>query len=257
MFRTVYDDDADKAAADAAKAADDKTIHLTQEELNTMMSENRKKLTKQNSDAIAELTKLKDSVKITGDEKVQLELKISELEEQFLSKEEIATKAIATATKKHQQLVDGLTTERDDWKKRYSTSTIERSLQDAAIAEEAISPSQIVAMLGQNTHLIEAIDEAGNPNGVYIPTVKFNDVDEDGKAIVNDLEPLVAIKRMKELTNLYGNLFKGTAKGGVGEDTVEGGDNNQPKLEDITSDSAKYAAWRKKNPGVDPTTLRR
>ena len=241
---------------DAAKVAEVEKLSFTQDELNKMMSENRKKLTQQNTDAIAELTKLKDQVKMSSQQKIDLELKINELEESFLSKDELAKKTVAKQVKEHQQLVDKLTTERDDWRGRHSIATTTRALQDAAIAEEAISPNQIVAMLGQTTHLVEAIEDSGK--ATYKIAVKFNDTDDDGKSIISDLSPVEAVKRMKELPALYGNLFKGTAKGGVGgEAGAEGGDSKQLKLEEITNDPEKYREWRKENPDLDTSKLRR
>ncbi len=266
MFRTVYDDTDDAAAAAkeaaaaaTAAAADDKKIHLTQDELNAMMADNRKKLTQQNTEALTQLEKLRDEVKMSTEQKSELELKIESLQESFMSKDELAKKTASKQAKEHQKMVDGLTTERDNWRGRYSAATNTRAIQDAAIEGKAKVPAQIVEMLGQHTHLIEGVDESGQPNGKYVPTVKFNDTDDDGKAIVLDLSPLEAIKRMKELTNLYGNLFEGTATGGVGgEAGATGGDSSQPKLDDVKNDPEKYIEWRKKNKEtLDVNSLRR
>jgi len=64
------------------------------------------------------------------------------------------------------------------------------------------------------------MDDNGEPTGMLAPKVKFPDTDKDGKSVILDLTVTEAVKRMKELTDQYGNLFKGTAAGGIGGSTV-------------------------------------
>ncbi len=40
------------------------------------------------------------------------------------------------------------------WQRRYTDSTIERALQDAAIGHEAFGPSQIIALLKPQTKMV-------------------------------------------------------------------------------------------------------
>ena len=225
-----------------------------QEELNVMMAENRRNLTKQNSELVAQLEQIKNSAKLTAEEKETLQSRINQLEEQFMTKEELSKRELAKAQKQAQQLTETLTSERDGWKNMYASATIERSLQDAAISGEAVQPSQIVEMLRGRTQLSEVIED-GKATGRYTPVVKFNDVNENGQPVVLELSPSDAIKRMKELTDRYGNLFKGTATGGLGEN-VAGGKGQQISLE-ILKDPVKYAEWRKKNPDLDLSKIRR
>jgi len=137
----------------------------------------------------------------------------------------------------------------------YASSTIERSLQDAAITGEAIQPRQIVSILGNTTRLTEVLGEDGKPTGRYAPVVTFNDQDKEGKPVTLELSPGDAIKRMRELPE-YGNLFKGTAKGGLGEGGgAAGSRGGQPALESLMKDPAAYAKWRKDNPDLDLSKL--
>jgi hypothetical protein len=262
-WQIVYGDEedaakaaADKAAADKAKAADDGKITMTQDELNKMMADNRRKLTTQNQELVEQLKKMRDETQMTAQQKDELELRIEQIQEQYMSKEELAKREAAKQSKVHQKAVDTLTGERDSWRKMYSESTIERALYDASVKGEAVRPEQIVAMLGQTTHLGEVLDATGQPTGAYAPTVKFNDVDADGKAVTLELSPDDAIKRMKELPEAYGNLFRGTASGGLGEAGGGKGGEKSASLKDITSDPVKYQKWRKENPDLDISKLR-
>ena len=61
---------------------------------------------------------------------------------------------------------------------------------------------------------------------------------------------------MKELPELYGNLFKGDAFGGLGEGGPATGGTKPQKLSDILKDPVKYQKWRKENPDLDISKLR-
>lgn len=224
--------------------------HGLQEEVNTMMADNRRKLTAQNTELVTQLEQLKKNSALTSDEKSELQVKITQLEEQYMSKEELSKRE---STKKQKQFETDLNTANDSskkWEAMYSSSTIDRALYDAAVEADAIHPSQIVTLLQGNTQLVEE-------NGRYSPVVKFNDKSEDGKDVVLDLSPTETLKRMKELTDLHSNLFKSTQTSGVGGTGNAGGSTNHPKFDELMADPVKYAKWRKENPDVDPVSLRK
>jgi predicted RNase H-like nuclease (RuvC/YqgF family) len=230
--------------------------HGFQEDLNKMMAENRRNLTKQNQELMDQLGKVKDQFKGTADEKQELEAKIEQLQEQYMTKEELAKREASKQQKQFQQELENAAKERDTWKGMYTSETIDRTLQDAAIQGEAMHPDQIVAMLKNATYLKEILEE-GQVTGKYASVIKFNDIDEDGKPVVLELTPSDAIKRMKELPEKYGNLFKGTATGGLGESSGTGkAGTGQVTLEQL-KDPVKYAKWRKENPDLDLSNVRR
>jgi hypothetical protein len=226
-----------------------------QDELNGMMAENRKKLTTQNQELVTQLETLKANTALTTEERDALQGQISPLEQQYLSKEELVKREAGKEAKKLQDNLAKTNEERDIWKGMYTSATIDRALQDAAIETEAENPSQIVDMLRARTQLAEVIVD-GNPTGQYNPIVKFNDTNEAGKAVVLDLSPVDALKRMKELKQHH-NLFKGTATSGLGESGSSAETGKAPFLEDIIGDPAKYAKWRKENPDLPVEKLRR
>ena len=180
-----------------------------------------------------------------------------------MSKEDLAKKANEKAGKDHLKTVGELTQQRDNWQTMYADATIERALLDAASDGEnaAVHPGQVVAMLRQTTQLIEVVDEQGQKTGTYAPVVNFNDIDDDGKPVVNKLSPIKTIERMREQVKLYGNLFKGTATGGVGGSGGSGGGGTgeggmSPKLEELMKDPVAYKKWRDENPDLDYSKLK-
>ena len=251
------------AAATAAatvvkpKLADLITEYDLQDEVNAMMSQNRKKLTTQNAELVTQLEELKRNSALTSEQKDELSVRITQLEEQYLTTEELSKRETNKQQKEHSELLTKSEKTSNRWKELYSSSTIDRALQDAAVEGEALHPSQIVDLLSTKTQIAEVI-ENGQTTGRYLATVKFNDVDADGKNVVLDLSPQDAIKRMKELTGRFGNLFKGTSTGGVGgSGGVDGSTQPRQKLQDLLDDPVKYAKWRKENPDLDISKLDR
>ena len=152
--------------------------------------------------------------------------------------------------------MDELSSERDKWANLYSTETVRRELQDAAIEGEAIHAEQIVDILGPKTHLSEAVDSTGQRTGKYQTIVKFTDVNSDGEPVVLELTPSDTIKRMKEIDK-YHNLFKGTARGGLGGTAGGTSSITKESFKELLNDPAKYAKWRKENPDLDISKLRK
>jgi len=229
-----------------------------QQELNVLMADNRRNLTKQNSELVKELESLKRNSMLTQEERDNLQSRISQLEEQYMTKEELAKREITKKQKEYEQEIETIKKQQETWQQLYTTETIDRALQDAAINNKAERPWQIVDMLRAKTQLSEDLDESGRPTGRYVPVIKFNDVTEDGKPVVLELSPDAALKRMRELPDQFGNLFQGTKTGGLGESNNGlGTGTRQPALQEIMDDPAKYAEWRKKNPDLDLSKLTR
>lgn len=267
VWRLVYDDPpagdppADPPAGDPPTpqtlAEYLKSTPGAQDELNKMMADNRKKLTTQNQDLMTQLTTIKDQFSGTAQEKEELEAQIEQLQNQFLTKEELSKREQEKAKKEHLKLLEKATKDAESWKNRYTQSRIQRELLDAAVAAKSINPDVIVDMLGGKTHLAQSLVD-GQPNGEYEVRVKFADTDEEGNSVNLDLPPEGVLKRMSELTDKYGHLFQSTATSGMGANSGMGGDGKpQGSLSAILEDPVAYAEWRKKNPDLDISKLRK
>jgi hypothetical protein len=96
-------------------------------------------------------------------------------------------------------------------------------LQTAAINGDAFNSGQIVGLLRPITELRPEWDKDGKETGRLVPMIDFPDVDEKtGENIKTLRTPQDAVKRMKELPQNYGNLFKSNVVSGVGAGTAAG-----------------------------------
>lgn len=221
---------------------------VPQSEVNRILAAERKKWEAKNRQTVQQLETLKANVTLTEKQKNELEQRIESLNDQFLSKDELAKKEQLKIEQKYSLEKESLAKERDTWRTRYQGETLQRAIQDAAVANEAYSPSQLVDMLSTKAALVEDMDEQGAMLGSFTPRVKIPSVDKDGKPMVLDLTVSEAIKHMKETPEKYGNLFKSGAQGGLGASTRPG---KRTTAEDIAAMSpAEYRKLRKSNPGI-------
>jgi len=241
---------AEKAAADAAAAEEAKRKEaektgvklFTQDEVNKIMAENKRALQVKNEALIKELETVKKGGNLTAEQKAQLEGRIETLQNELLSKEELSKKEADKLKKESQKTIDAAQKERDDWKNRYTTATIQRTITDAAVENKAINPRQIVAILQQKANLVPATDNEGNATGELVPKVKFETSDKDGKPVVIDITIPEAVKQMKDMDE-YLNLFQGEGTGGLGASSKSTG--KVADVRTLAKDPQKYREARK------------
>jgi hypothetical protein len=164
----------------------------------------------------------------------QLTLEKRQLEEQYQAKvEESAKKAQV-------------------WEALFRDSTIERSLQDAAVKHEAFNPAQVVTQLRPWTRVIEVMDEkSGKPTGKYKPVVDMPDMDATtNEQVIMNRSPEEAVKRMKEMPEQWGNLFRSNVVSGIGSSSATGGlmPGQGGKIDVRKLTPQQYREIREKNP---------
>jgi hypothetical protein len=246
-WQLVYEGEADDAAAKevADKEAAEKAAKttFTQDEVNKFLAEERRKNQTKTESAIKELEVLKKNKGLSEKEKETLTKQIEDLKATVMSKEELAAKETKRLKEEGEKKEKELSTERDNWKSKYHDSTITRALMDGARQAGALrmAENQIVTLLKGSTRLVEVLDADDAPTGNFIPKVKLDDVDKDGKPVTLDLTVPEVFKRMKERTDDFGNLFESTLKGGLGGSSGKGG--KQKEVKDMTP--AEYAEHRK------------
>ena len=236
---------AEKAAADkvAADKAGGKTS-FTQDEVNAIIAKERAADKKRNEQLVQQLESLKSTSKMTSDEKAALESRIEELKTQHMTKEELAARDRKKLEEELSGARDSAINEAKSWKSRYESSTIQRALVDEAVKGDAFSPHQIMELLSPRSKVVEALDDKGKPVGNFIVQIAFDDVDKDKKPVTMQLTPAEAVKRMKELPERFGNLFKSGVRGGLGSGNASGTDGNATVASAIKSPEA-YRASRK------------
>ena len=233
--------------------------HGLQDELNGMMATNRKSLAQKNTELATQLRTLGDEATMSTQSRDELAEKIEQLELEHMSDKERANHAAGKTAKDHAKQLESLTTDAAKWQGLYANSTTQQALMDAAIGGEALplAVSQIVSILGPNTRIVEEIDAAGNGVGRYKTVVKFNDTNDDGEAVTLDLSPAEAVKRMKELPQQWGNLFKGENAGGLGSAGGATGGDAHPRLSEILSRPGGWKKYRAEKPDLDIESLRK
>ncbi len=257
-LRTVshvcFDDDAAaKATAEAAakataeaKAKKEKTF--TQEDVNTYLAKEKRKTQDVQKQLATQLQEQKKNAQLSNEEKEELAKQIEDLQGKYMTVEERNRQTSEKASKKHKQELDDTIKARDSWKTRYTQSTIQSAIAQAAVTNKAVAVDQISAMLRPAAKLTEKLDEQGKPTGTFEPRVDFQDIDKDEKPIMLDLSIDEAVKRMSELPQ-YGNLFQGNKSGGLGG---SGGTNLKTGKIDLIKiareDPARYRELRKKQP---------
>lgn len=252
MWKPVFEDDAAaKAKADAdakAKADADSKANadkkFSQEDLNKMLAEDRRKHQTQVQKALEELEAIKAKAQLTDSEKSELETRMEDMRKQLLTKEELAKQELDKSQKKAKVELDTLTKERDSWKLRYTDSTIIGAIVDASAKHEAFDPEQIVAILRTDTRLAEDLDSDGKPTGKLVPKVTFKDKDKDGKAVTIEIAVEEAVKKMTEIDK-YSNLFKDSGSGGLGRGNRDKTSGSADIAELARTNPAKYRELRK------------
>ncbi len=219
---------------------------FTQEEVNKIAAEERRKAQKANEKTVKQLEDLKKNATLTEEQKTQLEERIETIKNEYLTKEELARKEAAKDKNKTKLELDAKTKEAEKWKKMYEETTVDTGLWAAASSDPDIfSPQQIVDLLKPKTRLVEELEEdSGQPTGRYTTKVRFAGKDKDGNTITLDLTPTDVVKQMKEMPEVYGNQFRNNATGGVGGNNVQTRTNNSNVP---PTDPAAYREWRKKN----------
>lgn len=218
---------------------------FTQEQVNAFLNREKEKWQKTAQQQVTQLEQLKKSQNLTEKQKSELQIRIDELNQSMLTKEQLAQQEREKMKKEHDDLKKSLEGERNDWRDRYTRETIRREITDEAAAADGYSAVQFVAQLQGDSRLVEVVDpETNEPTGQYAVKVKFKDTDKDGKPVILDMSVKDTVKRMKELPD-FANFFKSGVTGGLGGSREgSGGRSGEKQPENMTSE--EYRQYRKK-----------
>lgn len=235
---------------------------FSQDEVNRILAEDKRK--HQITLAKTEQTYkdlLANNTALTAKERSTLEENLVTVQGQLRTKEEQAKMEKRQLEESLNAKIAEEQNKAKGWEARYKDETVTRSLMDAASAD-AYQPSQIVTILKGMTKLVEEVDEAsGKATGKFKTVVEFPDVDAEGNPTITIRSPADTVKRMKELPEIYGNLFKSNVVSGIGANSTTGvtpGSNGKVNLKNLTPQ--QYRELRAKNPealGLRPQGGRR
>jgi len=236
-------------AADAAKRAkgtDNKSFN--QDQVNAIVAADRRKLNERYQELESAYKNALEDQNLTKEARSQLEAKLEDVQRTYLTKEE-------TLLNEKKKVEETLSKEANTWKEaairwenQFKQTLMDRTLQDAAVQHEAYNASQIMALLRPMAKVSERLDEAGKPTGSYEVVVDLADVNgETGLPQITRRAPEDAVKRMKELKDLYGNLFKSNVVAGIGAGTAQGSAQNG-RVDASKVSTAEYMRLRKEDP---------
>jgi len=258
-----FDDDAAAAASAAAAAAAaaattaaglniQEPAKFTQEDLNKILAEDRRKHQAQVAKIQQTLEETLASKNLTAQEREQLAQRLEDVHKETRTKEQQTIHERKVLEEQYNNKLEEERKSRTQWENRFRESMVERSLQDAAVTGDAFQPAQVMTILRQMTRLSEVTDDKTNKGtGKFKVVVDFPDNDPStGEPIVTLHTPESAVKRMKELPAVYGNLFKSGVVSGIGSSSATGGlaSGQSGKLDVRKLTPAQYAEIRAKNP---------
>lgn len=228
---------------------DDKTPKFSQEQLNKILADDRRKHQTQVKETVTQLEELKKQKGLSEQAQQELEQRIDALNSSLLTEKEKATHEIKKKEAEFTTLLTGTQKEKEDWKRRYSEETTKNQILVAAGKHGALSEEQMLDYLLPKTRLTEVLSEDGKTILGYLPKIKFRVKDDTtGEEKELDLTIEDTVKRMKETPDRFGNLFKSGTTGGLGGTGSSGqvGGGSEASLERLLKDPAAYRAAREK-----------
>lgn len=194
--------------------------------------------------ALEEARALRAKADLTDSERREVDKRIEEMTNQLLSKEELSKREREKIIKNYEEKITELSKGVENWQNRFYETTINTELMNAAVANDAYNPEQLLAILRPRTALVEETDSDGNKTGKFKTLVKLMIKNDKGENLPLDLSPKEAVKKMAELDE-YLNLFKSGGAGGIGgiNRTNQSGSIDIAKI--AKEDPLRYAQLRK------------
>lgn len=252
-FDDLIDPPVEPAAGDPPPAAP-KTF--TQEEVNKFVAEEKRKQQ-------AALLKTEQTYKellstnqnLSAKERSTLEESLATVQGQLRTKDQQAALEKKQLEEQYTNKLTETEKQAKHWESMYRDSTVKRALLDAAVTNDAYRADQIVVLLQGATKLVEDTDANGRANGNFKVMVDFEDVDPTtNDKVMTTRTPEEAVKRMKELPEVYGNLFRSNVVSGIGANSsaagYPAGANGKPDLRKLAQNPELFRKVMKENPGL-------
>jgi predicted RNase H-like nuclease (RuvC/YqgF family) len=197
----------------------------TQEELNKIIEGRLAKLKATIVPLQTTVEEFKKNKSVTEQQQSALQEQIESMQRTLMSKEELAAKDKKELEDKLQNALKQSQQDADKWKSLFERTNTEHDILSAVSVGDtkAVNPLQFVALLGKDTKIVEEVKE-GKSTGRFVSMTKFQGQDKDGNTVMMELPTAEAIKEMRKLPKLYGNLFESGLTGGLGGTNAAGND---------------------------------
>lgn len=222
---------------------------FTQKDVDEIVVKRNKKVKGQLEQMERNYQKLLQEQSMSAEMRAQLEKDLDEVRGQLMSKEERLKEEKKKAQEEYEAKLAQVEEERDTYRERFESSTINRAISDAQQKHKGYNPDQFIALLGPKAKIVKEVDNKGQETGNLVPRIQWNVNQEDGTVEQVLLSPEEAVEKMKDNLDAYGNMFKPNIAPGVGGGTAPGvqtaisGNIDHKKMTD-----EEYFELRKKDP---------
>jgi hypothetical protein len=192
---------------------------------------------------------LLENKNLSDSERTVAEERLDDVRNQLRTKEERAKHEKDQLQTTFDEQLSKERADREIWENRFRDSSIERSLQDAAVTNDAYNTDQVVRLLKPMTSLKPVVDDNGKETGRFQTVVDFPDHDEKGVEVTFSGNPVDIVKRMRDLTP-YANLFNSNVVSGLGAGNATGGlsTGSNGQIDTTKLSPAQYRKIRKEQP---------
>ena len=220
----------------------------TPDQVKEMLEAERAAQQQQYNELKTHLDELKSSLNMTEEQKQAFEKKVRDVENRRMTTEQKYQRDLESLQERLDQTEQSLKSESEKWRNLFEEEKIRTTIFSAATSPEteAYNPEQIYDILRPKTKVADDLDDQGNATGNKKVLVTFQDRDKDGNPSEVDLTPHEALKRMNEMPEKYGNLFKQNVESGAGL-TRSRGSSGKPGLV-VDQGSEAYRQSREQNP---------
>lgn len=222
--------------------------YFSQEDINKFLANDRRKHAEKYQALESSYKKLIEQKDLAAGDRRNLQEELENLQKTFRTKEQQAEYEKKQIEARYKTDLERQSEAAKNWETRYKQNMLNSSLHEAATKGGAFNTDQITSILRPAAQIIEVTDDSGKSTGNFTTVIDFPDVDEKtGDRITTRRTPEEAVQRMRELPNIYGNLFTANLNGGIGGHT----DSASGKPVDVTKLTyEQYKKMRTENKGA-------
>lgn len=188
---------------------------FTPEQVDVILQDEKDKFQAERTKMLGQLEEIQKTSTLNEQQREELENQVTALREASMTTDERAKAALARREQDYSEKLVDVEKERDTWQDKYTQTRINNSLLSAANNNELkpFHSGDIVNALGNKTYLKEQVDELGKKTGEFDVLVKFEDIDEEGKTTIVEMDPGHVVAKMSKMTR-WSHLFQSNKTSG-------------------------------------------
>ncbi len=193
--------------------------------------------------AIDEANALKQKANLKDGDLKAFEERISVLQSEILTKEELARQEKDRIQKESETKLKAAEESSLAWQKLYAETSILNGIRAACTGDlETYNTDHVIALLKGDCRIVEELKD-GKPTGNFIPKARITEKTKTGEIVELDLSISDAVKKLAERPEHF-PIFKTKAVGGTGDSNVASGGKNVDIVELAKNPDAYIKAKR-------------